>query len=139
MAVTISILNAGNMTLGSGGSSGHSETRVTYANNTTWSGEIEEELTWESIPYIEEVETVDIGTSVTSILRSFEGCMNLTSVTIPDSVTSIVKEAFMSCNSLKNVTIGSGIQGIGESAFATNGSPITLTIGKTVAEVQAMG
>ena len=42
---------------------------------------------------------------------------NLTSVTIPDSVTYIGEKAFCSCDNLTSVTIGDGVTQIGESAF----------------------
>ncbi|MBQ5912064.1 MAG: leucine-rich repeat domain-containing protein [Bacteroidaceae bacterium] len=41
----------------------------------------------------------------------------LTSVTIPNSVTSIGSVAFMNCRSLKSVTIGNGVKSIGTEAF----------------------
>ncbi|MCD8004935.1 MAG: S-layer homology domain-containing protein, partial [Oscillospiraceae bacterium] len=45
-------------------------------------------------------------------------CTGLTSVTIPDSVTSIGSYAFYNCTGLTSVTIGSGVTSIGISAFS---------------------
>ena len=47
---------------------------------------------------------------------AFENCVSLTSVTIPDTVTSI-GNSFDNCTSLRNVTIGSGVTYIGGYAF----------------------
>ena len=48
---------------------------------------------------------------------AFLGCTNLTSVTIPDSVTSIESAAFDSCSGLTSVMIGNGVTSIGSAAF----------------------
>ena len=48
---------------------------------------------------------------------AFSECSNLTSVVIPDSVTSIGSMAFDDCNSLSSVTIGNGLTSIGSDAF----------------------
>ena len=49
--------------------------------------------------------SVTIPDSVTSIgIWAFAGCTSLTSVTIPDSVTSIGSSAFEGCDSLTSVT-----------------------------------
>lgn len=48
---------------------------------------------------------------------TFNGCTSLTSVTIPDSVTSIGVEAFSVCASLKSITIGNSVTNIGAYAF----------------------
>ncbi len=48
---------------------------------------------------------------------AFDGCKNLLSVTIPDSVTSIGNRAFSGCNILASVTIGNSVMSIGEGVF----------------------
>ncbi len=62
--------------------------------------------------------SVTIPNSVTSIgYGAFSGCTSLTSVSIPNSVTSIGRFAFSGCNSLTNVTIPNSVTSIGKYAF----------------------
>ena len=49
--------------------------------------------------------------------EAFAYCRGLTSVTIPDSVTSIEDRAFYNCSGLTSITIGEGVTYIGEHAF----------------------
>ena len=59
------------------------------------------------------------GYPVTGIGNSAFQSTDITSVTIPDSVTSIEKYAFEYCRSLKNVIIGNGVRSIGDRAFSS--------------------
>ena len=49
--------------------------------------------------------------------NAFDGCYDLISVVIPNSVESIGEKAFQGCTGLKSVTIGSGVTAIGAKAF----------------------
>ena len=62
--------------------------------------------------------SIKIPNSVTSIGdRAFYNCSSLTSVTVPNSVTDIGDYAFQDCSSLTSVSIGNGVTSIGEHAF----------------------
>lgn len=56
--------------------------------------------------------------TLTSIgYSAFEGA-TITSITIPNSVSTIGNDAFAYCGSLQSVTIGAFVQSIGQDAFA---------------------
>ena len=59
---------------------------------------------------------------------AFSGCTSLTSLIIPDSVTSIGSRAFYECSKLTSVTIGAGVTSIGNRAFADCTSLTSVTI-----------
>ena len=62
--------------------------------------------------------SVTFPNSVTSIGEwAFYNCSGLTSVTIPNSVTSIGEWAFYNCSRLTSVTIGNSLTSIGKHAF----------------------
>ena len=63
--------------------------------------------------------SITIPNSVTSIGNSaFTGCSGLTSITIPNSVTSIGGSAFHECTGLTSLTIPNSVTSIGGSAFS---------------------
>jgi len=73
--------------------------------------------------------SITIPEGVTSIADSaFSYCSSLTSITIPDSVTSIGSSAFANCTGLTSVTIPDSVTSIGSYAFqsCTNLSSITI-------------
>ena len=62
--------------------------------------------------------SITIPNSVTSIGgEAFAYCKGLTSITIPNSVTSIGDWAFWECTALTSVTIGNSVTSIGDQAF----------------------
>lgn len=78
--------------------------------------------------------SVIIPNSVTSIgYSAFYGCTGLTSITIGNSVTSIGNYAFSWCTGLTSVTIGNSVTNIGNSAFSgcTGLTSITIPEGVT--------
>ena len=64
--------------------------------------------------------TISIPDSVTSIgYSAFERCKNLTSITIPDGVTSIGGRAFWNCTNLRSISIPDSVTSIGTAAFGS--------------------
>jgi len=79
--------------------------------------------------------SVTIPNSVTSIAdNAFWGC-GLTSVTIPNSVTSIGYGVFNSCGHLISVTIGTGLTHIGNYAFRGCRGLTSVTISNSVKSI----
>jgi hypothetical protein len=77
-------------------------------------------------------DTID-GLPVISIgFEAFFVCSNLTSVTIPNTVTDIGDRAFIGCGKLTRLTLGSGVTSIGAWAFQACGSLTNVTIPNSV-------
>ena len=78
--------------------------------------------------------SITIPNTVTSIgYTAFAFCSGLTSITIPNSVTSIGSDVFNSCSGLTSVTIGTGVTSIGTAAFYNCPSSIKMYfLGSTI-------
>ena len=73
--------------------------------------------------------SIEIPNSVTSIeSEAFIYCSSLTSVTIPNSVTSIGSFAFYSCSGLTSVTIPNSVTSIGIRAFSYCASMTSIVV-----------
>ena len=71
--------------------------------------------------------SVTIPDSVTSI-DGFSGCTNLVSITIPDSVTRIEWGAFARCSGLTSITIPNSVTNIGGGAFQDCVGLVSMTL-----------
>ena len=104
--------------------------------------------TWSSIPkeYCQKVfgnsnvykylTTVAIPNGVTSIREhAFDGCSGLASIEIPDSVTNIESYVFYRCSSLTSIEIPNSVTNIGSNTFACCSSLISLTIPSNVSTI----
>ena len=69
------------------------------------------------------VKYIVVKPGVTSIGRcAFDGCKDVISVELPESVQKIEKSAFIQCSSLESIEIPSAVTDIGDSAFEYCGS-----------------
>ena len=74
--------------------------------------------------------------SVTSIAKNaFFKCISLTSIIIPGSVTSIGDYAFSGCDSLTSITIPNAVTSIGNNAFSSCDSLTNITIPDSVTSI----
>ena len=80
--------------------------------------------------------SVTIPNGVTTIgFGAFEYCSNLTSIDVPNSVTSIGGSAFSGCKNLTSVTIPDGVTSIGDFAFRNCSSLTNITIPNNVTSI----
>lgn len=81
---------------------------------------------------LESVKFNDAGYQITIRDSAFEGCHNLSTLTIPSSISSglyINSRAFYGCVALADVDLGSYIKSIGENAFYRIAGALTITCG----------
>ena len=84
------------------------------------------------------ISSVTIPNSVTSIENAtFQGCTRLISITIPNSVTSIGAGAFEDCKNLPSITIPNSVTSIGEHAFYGCTGLTSITIPSSVTSIKA--
>ena len=85
---------------------------------------------------IEIPETIDGGTVKIIGANAFDGCSSLTSITLPQSLTSIENLAFADCTALQNINIPQNVTNIGVSAFLQCKSLTSITIPSGVTSIK---
>lgn len=82
--------------------------------------------------------SISLPESIKSIGKdAFEGCNSLKSIDIPSSVTEIGDTAFRSCESLQSIHLPDGLLTIGEEAFQSCRSLTQITIPKYVQGIKS--
>ena len=128
---------------------GNLQAEVTYNEYEGYSGNVEipEVVTYESVEYSvtsignyafyssNNLTSVTIPNSVTSIGENAFWFSGITSITIPNSVTSIKKNTFQHCYHLTSVTIGNGVKTIAKDAFSDCTGLITVTFGNSLTSI----
>ncbi len=80
--------------------------------------------------------SVTLPNSITSIgENAFYGCSALTSITLSSQLTAIGRETFQGCTSLSSITIPDGVTTIGEQAFKDCSSLSSITIPNSVTSI----
>ena len=80
-------------------------------------------------------ETLDGGTVTAIGANAFEKCDTFTSITLPQSLTSIENLAFHQCTALQNINIPQNVTNIGVSAFLQCESLTSITIPSGVTSI----
>lgn len=70
--------------------------------------------------------------------RAFSACVNLTSVAIPEGVTTIGCTAFVGCSSLTSITLPESVTTIGSSVFSGCTALASITLPKSVSAIGSM-
>ena len=81
------------------------------------------------------VNSTVIPNSVTSIGKNAFGGREITSITIPNSVTNIGDDAFYGCSGLTSVTIPNSVTSIGDSSFGECSGLTSVIIGNSVTSI----
>lgn len=129
---------------------GNNTVEVTYSDrdNNTYSGSISvpDVLTSYRGYFVTKIgENAFAGSAVTSVSMpegitsigqyAFSGCQNLESVTLPETLTTLGSDAFRSCSSLKMIKIPSGVIAIPGHCFDGCSSLESVTIPEGVATI----
>ena len=82
---------------------------------------------------------INIGVLTRSNKGAFSDCSGLTSITIPNSVTSIGSHAFNKCSGLTSITIPNSVTSIGDLAFVGCSGLTSITVANGNAKYRSAG
>ncbi|KAK8881142.1 hypothetical protein M9Y10_003872 [Tritrichomonas musculus] len=83
-----------------------------------------------------EITSITIPSSVTSIgFQAFQSCKGITSLVIPSSVTSIGYQAFLGCKGITSLVIPSSVTSIGSSTFQECSGLTSLEISSSLTKI----
>ncbi len=82
------------------------------------------------------LENIIIGNEVQSLPSSFAYSSKITSITIPNSVTTIGSSAFFGCSGLTGITIPTAVNSIGNNAFSGCTGLTSVTIPNSVTAIK---
>ena len=109
-------------------------TSLTIGSGCTFETTNATESTFANMPDLKKV-ILEEGLVLGDVGGMFAGCTSLSSITIPNSVTSIGNNAFRGCSSLKSVSIGNSVTSIGYNAFKECTSLTNVTIPTNVTSI----
>ena len=106
---------------------------ITGSGDMYWSGE----RPWAQVAY--EITSVSLPDGLTSIEGgAFQNCRSLTSITIPNSVTSIGGNSFENCYALSSISIPNSVISIEDGAFQSCLSLTSITIPNSVTSIKRL-
>ncbi|MBO7242648.1 MAG: leucine-rich repeat protein [Alistipes sp.] len=108
--------------------------RVTSIGESFFGDYAIEVKTFDELQYF--VNLTTIGRLGTVYYGAFSGCSSLTSITIPEGVTSIGDGTFYGCSSLTSITIPESVTSIGYDAFSDCSSLTSITIPEGVVSIE---
>jgi len=83
------------------------------------------------------IRSVQFSGEITSIgAYAFDGCGNLTAITVPDTVICIGKRAFFLCSALQEISLSKSLNSVDEYAFCGCRSLTEITVPDTVVSIK---
>ena len=85
--------------------------------------------------YQNSIQRVELGAGISIGNNAFRNCYSLTSITLPNGVTSIGDNIFYSCYSLTSITLPNGVTSIGDNIFYSCFSLTSITLPNGVTSI----